>query len=50
VFENVIAAVACGIVVNPDAAKNMGEGGIFDGTGNALFGELSHLKIVFRKD
>ena len=31
----------CGIIVNPDAAKNMGEGGIIDGIGNALFGELT---------
>jgi len=28
-------------VVNPDSAKNMGEGGIIDGIGNALFGELT---------
>ena len=41
VFENVVAAVDCGIVVNPDAARNMGEGGIIDGIGNALFGELT---------
>lgn len=41
VVEKVIAAVDCGIVVNPDAAMNMAEGGIVDGVGNALFGELS---------
>jgi isoquinoline 1-oxidoreductase beta subunit len=41
VIEKVFAAVDCGIVVNPDAAKNMGEGGIVDGIGNALFGELT---------
>lgn len=41
VIENVIAAVDCGIVINPDAAKNMGEGGIIDGIGNALFGEMT---------
>ena len=41
IIENVIAAVDCGIVVNPDAASNMGEGGIIDGIGNALFGELT---------
>jgi isoquinoline 1-oxidoreductase beta subunit len=41
VIENVYAAVDCGIVVNPDAARNMGEGGIIDGIGNALFGELT---------
>lgn len=41
IIENVIAAVDCGIVVNPDAARNMSEGGIIDGIGNALFGELT---------
>lgn len=39
--ENVYAAVDCGIVVNPDAAANMGEGAIVDGIGNAFFGELT---------
>lgn len=38
--EKVYAAVDCGIVVNPDASINMGEGAIVDGIGNALFGEL----------
>lgn len=41
VVENVVAAVDCGIVVNPDAARNMGEGGIIDGIGNAFFGEMT---------
>jgi isoquinoline 1-oxidoreductase beta subunit len=41
VIEKVYAAVDCGIVINPDAARNMGEGGIVDGIGNALFGELT---------
>ena len=41
VIEKVYAAVDCGIVVNPDAARNMGEGGIIDGIGNALFGEMT---------
>jgi isoquinoline 1-oxidoreductase beta subunit len=41
VFEKVYAAVDCGVVVNPDAAINMAEGGIVDGIGNALFGELT---------
>ncbi|MEZ4828682.1 MAG: molybdopterin cofactor-binding domain-containing protein [Bacteroidia bacterium] len=41
VFERVYAAVDCGIVINPDAAVNMGEGGIVDGIGNALFGEMT---------
>lgn len=39
--ENVYAAVDCGIVINPDAAANMGEGAIVDGIGNAFFGELT---------
>jgi isoquinoline 1-oxidoreductase beta subunit len=39
--SNVTAAIDCGIVVNPDAAKNMAEGAIVDGIGNALFGELT---------
>jgi isoquinoline 1-oxidoreductase beta subunit len=38
--NNVIAAVDCGIVVNPDSAINMAEGGIVDGIGNALYGDL----------
>jgi isoquinoline 1-oxidoreductase subunit beta len=41
VVEKVYAAVDCGIVINPDAAKNMSEGGIVDGVGNALFGEMT---------
>lgn len=50
VFENVYAAVDCGIVVNPDAAKNMGEGGIVDGIGNAMFGELTFVDGVPEKN
>lgn len=41
VVEGVYAAVDCGIVVNPDAAANMGEGAIVDGIGNAFFGEMT---------
>jgi isoquinoline 1-oxidoreductase beta subunit len=41
VIEKVYAAVDCGIVVNPDAAANMGEGAIVDGIGNALYGEMT---------
>jgi isoquinoline 1-oxidoreductase subunit beta len=47
--QKVYAAVDCGIVVNPDAAKNMGEGGIVDGIGNALFGELTFVDGVPEK-
>jgi isoquinoline 1-oxidoreductase beta subunit len=39
--QKVYAAVDCGIVINPDAAANMGEGGIVDGIGNSLFGEMT---------
>jgi isoquinoline 1-oxidoreductase beta subunit len=41
VVEKVYAAVDCGIVINPDAARNMGEGAIVDGIGNALYGEIA---------
>ena len=41
IIERVCCAVDCGIIVNPDAAKNLAEGAIVDGIGNALFGELT---------
>ncbi len=41
VVQKVVAAVDCGVVINPDAAVNMGEGGIVDGIGNALYGEMT---------
>ena len=41
VVEKVTCAVDCGIVVNPDAATNLAEGGIVDGIGNARYGELT---------
>ncbi len=50
VVEKVYAAVDCGIVVNPDAAANMGEGGIVDGIGNALFGEMTFADGVPEKN
>jgi len=50
VVEKVYAAVDCGIVVNPDAAANMSEGGIIDGIGNALYGELSFVNGVPQKN
>ncbi len=40
-IQKVICAIDCGIVVNPDAATNLCEGGIVDGIGNALYGELT---------
>ncbi|MEZ4884001.1 MAG: molybdopterin cofactor-binding domain-containing protein [Chitinophagales bacterium] len=41
IVQKVIAAIDCGIVVNPDAAKNMAEGAITDGVGNAFYGEMT---------
>ena len=38
---NVICAVDCGIVINPIAAKNQIEGGVIDGIGHAMYGDLS---------
>lgn len=40
-IHKVYAAVDCGIVVNPDAAVNMVEGGIVDGIGHAMYSELT---------
>jgi len=48
--KNVVAAVDCGIVVNPDAAANMGEGAIVDGIGNAFFGEMTFVNGVPEKN
>lgn len=50
IVEKVYAAVDCGIVVNPDAAANMSEGGIIDGIGNALYGELTFVNGVPQKN
>ncbi|MPR34444.1 xanthine dehydrogenase family protein molybdopterin-binding subunit [Salmonirosea aquatica] len=40
--ERVFSAMDCGIVVNPDSAKNMVQGAVVDGIGNALYGALTH--------
>jgi isoquinoline 1-oxidoreductase beta subunit len=50
VFEKVYAAVDCGVVVNPDAAANMGEGAIIDGIGNALYGGMTFKDGAPQKD
>ena len=42
-------AIDCGIVVNPDAAKNMAEGAITDGIGNAFFGAMTFKDGVAEK-
>ncbi|RMG79565.1 MAG: xanthine dehydrogenase family protein molybdopterin-binding subunit, partial [Bacteroidetes bacterium] len=39
-IQKVWCAVDCGIVVNPDAAKNQIEGGIVDGIGHAMYSTL----------
>ena len=41
VVEKVYCAVDCGIVVNPDAATNLVEGGTVDGIGHALYSGLT---------
>lgn len=46
VIDNVVSVLDCGIVVNPDAAKNMVEGAVVDGIGNGLFGGLKFDKGV----
>ena len=40
-IKKVWCAVDCGIVVNPDAARNQIEGGIIDGIGHSMFSELT---------
>ncbi|MTB49592.1 xanthine dehydrogenase family protein molybdopterin-binding subunit [Lewinella sp. W8] len=39
--EKVYCAVDCGIVVNPEGARNQVEGGIVDGIGHAMYGALT---------
>ncbi len=39
--RKVTCAVDCGIVINPVAAKNQIEGGIIDGIGHAMYGNLT---------
>lgn len=50
VVQNVCCAIDCGIVVNPDAAKNMAEGAITDGIGNAFYGEMTFKDGVPQKN
>ena len=50
IIEKVTCAVDCGIVVNPDAAINLAEGGIVDGIGTALYGELTFADGVPQKN
>lgn len=41
VIDKVYAAVDCGIVVNPDAATNLVEGGTVDGIGHAMYSAMT---------
>lgn len=41
VVQKVWCAIDCGIVVNPDAAVNLAEGGIVDGIGHAMYSALT---------
>ena len=47
--EKVTNAIDCGLVVNPDAAKNLCEGAVVDGIGTAMFGELTFQDGVVSK-
>ncbi|MBA09595.1 MAG: isoquinoline 1-oxidoreductase [Flavobacteriaceae bacterium] len=40
-IKKVWCAVDCGIVINPDAAINMIQGGVIDGIGHAMYSELT---------
>jgi len=40
VVKKVVCAVDCGIVINPLGAKNQIEGGVVDGIGHAMYGDL----------
>ena len=50
VINDVYVAVDCGIVVNPDAATNLAEGGTVDGIGNALYGQMTFVDGVPQQD
>lgn len=40
--EQVTSAVDCGVVINPDAARNMVQGAVVDGIGQSFYGALTH--------
>jgi len=46
IINQVLCAIDCGIVINPDAAKNMAEGGIVDAVGAAMYGKMTFTKGV----
>lgn len=44
VVKKVIAAVDCGIVINPTGAINQIQGGVLDGIGHAMYGDFTFKK------
>ncbi|WP_288369451.1 molybdopterin cofactor-binding domain-containing protein [uncultured Algoriphagus sp.] len=42
-IEKVTQAIDCGILINPDAAKNLCEGAVVDAVGTSMFGELKFI-------
>lgn len=42
--NKVVSAMDCGVLVNPEGARNMVEGAVVDGIGNAFFGGLKFEK------
>jgi len=44
VLKRIICAIDCGIVINPQAARNQCQGGIVDAIGHALYGTFSFSK------
>jgi isoquinoline 1-oxidoreductase beta subunit len=45
-IDRVVSAMDCGFIVNPEGAKNMVEGAVVDGIGNAMFGGMRFEKGV----
>ncbi len=41
VVKKVYCAIDCGVVVNPDAATNLAEGGVVDGIGHAMYSAIT---------
>ncbi|MFN3782294.1 MAG: molybdopterin cofactor-binding domain-containing protein [Spirosomataceae bacterium] len=44
IISHVYCAIDCGLIINPDAAKNMAEGGIIDAIGAAMYGKMTFTK------
>lgn len=40
-IDKIYCSIDCGIVINPDAARNQAQGGVIDGMGHAMYGELT---------